>query len=75
MEEIDLSEIALGLDGVTLDGAYSEVLGSPIKRLNVGIAISGSDNTYTGTVGVLGCQIQATAATLENLQSLNIRGQ
>jgi len=75
MEEIDLSEIALGLDGVTLDGAYSEVLGSPIKRINVGIAVSGSGDTLTGTVGVLGCQIQANANTLANLQSLNIRGQ
>ena len=75
MEEIDLSEIALGFDGVTLDGAYSEVLGSPIKRINVGIITSGSGNTLTGTVAVLGCQIQASARTLANLQYLNIRGQ
>jgi hypothetical protein len=40
MEEIDLSEIAHGLDGVTLDGVYSEVLGSPLKKINVGVAIT-----------------------------------
>mgnify|MGYP006908803018 CR=1 FL=1 len=55
MEEVDLSDIALGLDGVTLDGVYSEVLGSPLKRLNVGVALSGSGNTRTTTVGVASC--------------------
>jgi hypothetical protein len=75
MEEVDLSDIALGLDGVTLDGVYSEVLGSPLKRLNVGVALSGNGDTRTTTVGVASCQIQGNANTFENLQSLNIRGQ
>lgn len=40
MESIDLSEIATGFDGVTLDGIYSEVLGSPLKSLNVGTMLT-----------------------------------
>jgi len=62
MEEINLSEIAHGLDGITLDGMYSDVLGSPLKRLIVGIQISENTNEqvdaeYTGTLASLGCQI------------------
>jgi len=75
MEEIDLSDIALGFDGVELDGVYSEVLGSPLKRLNVGTKLTQTDNGYTTTVGVLGCQLQGTADVFQNLQKLNIRGQ
>ena len=75
MEEVDLSDIALGLDGVTLTGVYSEVLGSPLKRLNVGVPVIGDGDTKTATVGVASCQIQGNADTFENLQSLNIRGQ
>ena len=76
MEEIDLSAIALGLDGVTLDGVYSDVLGSPLKRLNVGTALTTvSEDTRTTTVATLGCQLQGAANVFENLVSLNIRGQ
>ena len=75
MEEIDLSEIALGLDGVTLDGVYSEVLGSPLKRINVGTSLTAITGGYSTTVATLGCQIQGQARVFENLQSLNIRGQ
>ena len=75
MEEINLSEIALGLDGVTLDGVYSEVLGSPLKKINVGTALTQTAGGYVTTVGTLGCQIQGTARVFTNLVSLNIRGQ
>jgi hypothetical protein len=76
MEEIDLSDIALGLDGVALDGVYSDVLGSPLKKINVGTALTKvNDETYTTTVAVLGCQLQGAAKVFENLTSLNIRGQ
>lgn len=75
MEEINLSEIAHGLDGVTLDGVYSEVLGSPLKSLNVGIPIEQNGSNYTGTLASLGCQIQGNANVFTNLQDLNIRGQ
>ena len=80
MEEIDLSQIAHGLDGVTLNGVYSEVLGSPLKKLNVGVQITENndpqiDADYTATLASLGCQIQGNANVFQNLQSLNIRGQ
>lgn len=55
MEEIDLSEIAHGLDGVTLDGIYSDVLGSPLKSLNVGVEITANGLDYTATLASLGC--------------------
>lgn len=80
MEEINLSEIAHGLDGITLDGMYSDVLGSPLKRLIVGIQISENTNEqvdaeYTGTLASLGCQIQGNANVFQSLQKLDIRGQ
>lgn len=80
MEEIDLSQIAHGLDGVTLDGVYSDVLGSPLKKLNVGVEITENedqniDADYTAVLASLGCQIQGQARVFQNLQSLNIRGQ
>ena len=75
MESIDLSEIATGFDGVELNGVYSEVLGSPLKSLNVGTPLTQTQSGYTTTVAVLGCQLQGQARVFENLQSLNIRGQ
>lgn len=75
MEEIDLTEIAHGLDGITLDGVYSEVLGSPLKRLSVGVDLTAGGPGYIGTLASLGCQIQGNANVFQNLQFLNIRGQ
>lgn len=75
IEEIDLSEIAQGLDGVHLSGAYSEVLGSPIKVVNIGTKIAQTDAGYTTTVGLLGGTIEGDHDVFENLQTLNIRGQ
>ena len=75
MEEIDLSEIAHGFDGVELNGVYSEVLGSPLKKLTVGIPVSVNGAGYTGTLASLGCQIQGNSNVFSNLQFLNIRGQ
>lgn len=75
MEEIDFSEIALGIDGITLDGIWSDVLGSSLKSLNVGTQLTASGNNYTTTVATLGCQIQGQSRVFSNLQTLNIRGQ
>ena len=75
MESIDLSQIATGFDGVELNGIYSEVLGSPLKSLNVGTPLTQTQTGYTTTIAVLGCQLQGQARIFENLQSLNIRGQ
>ena len=57
MEEIDLKDIAHGFAGVELNGVYSEVLGSPLKRLDVGINVSTGGAAYTGTLASLECQI------------------
>ena len=68
MEEIDLSEIATGLDGITLDGVYSTVLGSPLKKINVGTPLTEVTGGYTTTVATLGCQIQGSKEVFENPQ-------
>lgn len=75
MESIDLSQLATGFDGVELNGIYSEVLGSPLKSINVGTPLTQSGSGYATTVATLGCQLQGQARVFENLQSLNIRGQ
>lgn len=77
MEEIDLSEIAGGLDGVSIGSVYSEELGSPLKNLNLGVVLTASGSDYTCTLSNMaseGSFIQATSQSLQNLQSLNIRG-
>lgn len=77
MEEIDLSEIAGGLDGVSIGSVYSEELGSPLKTLNLGVILTADGNDYTCTLSNMsseGSFIQATSQSLQNLQSLNIRG-
>jgi hypothetical protein len=51
METVDFSEIATGLDTIYFSGAYSEVLGSPLKNINIGCPITlAGENTYTMTV-------------------------
>jgi hypothetical protein len=75
MESIDLSELATGFDGVELNGVWSDVLGSPLKHLNVGTILTETQEGYTTTVAVLGCQLQGQAKVFQNLQTLNIRGQ
>lgn len=75
MEEIDLSEIATGLDTVDVNGVYSDILGSPLKTLNIGVNFNSTEDTYTGTVATLGGSIRGAANTLQNLQNLNIAGQ
>lgn len=68
MEEINLSELATGLDGVDINGVYSEVLGSPLKVLNIGVNFTESAaNTFVGTLAALGGNIRGNARTFENL--------
>lgn len=76
-EEIDLSEIALGLDGIDLNGVHlnSDILASPLKKLNVGTKLTQEGLSYTTTLASLGCNIRSKSSVLENLQSLNVRGQ
>ena len=77
METVDFSEIATGLDTIYFSGAYSEVLGSPLKNINIGCPITlAGENTYTMTVSTNpGDKISGRAEAFQNLQTLNIRGQ
>ena len=82
IQDIDLSCVAANIDSGNIAGAYSSVLGSSIKTFNIGCPIiQGSDsNTYTSTVsGMTSLNIAATDASgndaLENVQTVNIRGQ
>ena len=76
METINLSEIADGLDTIDINGVYSDVLGSPLKELNIGVNFTESaTDTFTGKVATLGGSIRGNSKTLENLQTLDIAGQ
>lgn len=78
MEVVDMSDIATGIDALDLTGSYSDVLGAPIKELNVGTPIIGSDYSFTTTLasGTFGVSaISGDKNAFENLETLNIRGQ
>lgn len=75
MDTINLSEIATGLDAVDVTGVYSDVLGSPLKEINIGVPVTENSGTYIATMASLGGNIRGTEAALKNLQTLNIRGQ
>jgi hypothetical protein len=49
MEVIDMSDLAIGIDALDITGTYSDVLGAPLKELNIGTPLSGSGTTYTTT--------------------------
>ena len=77
MESIDMSDIAGGIDALDLTKTYSDVLGAPLKHLNIGTKISGSGTTYTTTLSPSTCGVspsQTGINAFENLESLNIRG-
>ena len=75
MESVDFSEIATGLDAVDFTGVYSEVLGSPLKNINIGCKITANNSDYNITLASLGGAIRGQATSFQNLQNLNIRGQ
>ena len=75
METINLSEIATGLDAVDVNGCYSDVLGSPLKEINIGVPLTQDGIGYLATAATLGGAIRGSAESLSNLQTLNIRGQ
>lgn len=77
METIDMSEIAGGIDGLDLTGTYSDVLGAPLKELNIGTPIEGSGYSFTTTLSPSTCgvsPVQGNKNAFENLETLNIRG-
>ena len=81
IEDLDLSCIAGGIDGIDFRGAYSDVLGASIKTLNVGTVFTESNGVYTGTMNTFSINMRTTATddptadTFANLETLNIRGQ
>ena len=75
IESVDFSQIATGLDSVDFSGVYSEVLGSPLKSINIGTPIRTYENGYQMTVASLGGAIRGATGSFENLHDLNVRGQ
>lgn len=81
IESLDLSCIADGIDGIDFRGAYSEVLGAPMKSLNIGTIFTGSENHYVGKLNTFSANLRTSASdnssadTFKNLETLNIRGQ
>lgn len=82
IEELDLSCFAQKLETLTLTGAYDNVLGAPIKKLNIGIpiteAVNGGVTTYSGYVS--GTRLALSASNeqgdaLGNIKVLDITGQ
>jgi hypothetical protein len=67
METINLSEIAIGLDAVDVNGCYSDVLGSPLKEINIGVPLTVNSTGYTATAATLGGAIRGSAEALSNL--------
>ena len=80
MEVIDMSDIALGIDALDLTGTYSQVLGAPLRILDVGTPLTEIDNdTYTTVLSPSTCGIspvirERNINAFENLETLNIRG-
>ena len=79
MEEIDLSDIAGGIDAIDVAKTYSKVLGAPLRVLNVGTNLTEvSTETYTTNLSQSTCRIAAVGDNgenaFENLETLNIRG-
>lgn len=77
MEVIDMSDIAIGIDALDLTGSYSDILGAPLKELNIGTPLSGSGYSFTTTLSPSTCGVSPVSGNknaFENLETLNIRG-
>jgi hypothetical protein len=57
MESIDMSDLATGIDALDITGTYSDVLGAPLRELNVGTPITGSDHTFTTILSPSTCGV------------------
>lgn len=77
MESIDMSDIAIGIDALDITGTYSDVLGAPLKVLNIGTPMTENGGVYSTTLSPSTCGISPVAEgrnAFENLETLNIRG-
>ena len=81
IESIDLSCLSEKLKAADFSLCYDEVLGAPIKQLNVGLPYTvNSSTSYTGKVSGTECRLTAYDSVnrtdaFENLQVLDITGQ
>ena len=79
VEELDVSCLAGSLNSINVAACYDDVLGTPLKKLNIGLSQSGTGNTRTGSISGTSCNIIGSSAgsgnALENLTHLNITGQ
>lgn len=80
IEELDLSCFAKTMATVDVSRCYDSVLGANIKKLNLGIPLTGTGNTKTGYTSGTKLRISAVNAVagtdaLEELTDLNITGQ
>lgn len=80
IEELDLSCFARTMATVDVSRCYDDVLGANIKKLILGVPLSGSGDTRTGQISGTQLRISGTNAVtktdaLEILETLNITGQ
>ena len=80
IEKIDLSCIASELDIVRFGSAYSDVLGAPLKEVNLGCPVVSINNSqYTGVVNAFDLNLSILSDdgknSFEHLETLNLRGQ
>jgi hypothetical protein len=67
MESVDFSEIATGLDAIDFSGVYSQVLGSPLKNINIGCPVTQNGVNYDITLANLGGAIRGQSTSFTNL--------
>ena len=75
IREIDISDVASGLQVFSIANAYSSEVGPTITKVNIGVKVNQQDeNTYTGQENNKEVQI-AAGNSLNAIEELNIRGQ
>ena len=75
IREIDISDVASGLQMFSIANAYSPEVGPTVTKVNIGVKVTQQDsNTYTGQENNKELQIAAGLA-LDAIEELNIRGQ
>lgn len=81
IEELNVSCLAQKMKAIDVTACYDDVLGAPIKKLNVGIPYTiNSSTSYTGKVSGTSLRISAydinkDADALEHLQDIDVTGQ
>lgn len=75
IKEIDISDVASGLQVFSIANAFSSEVGPVITKVNIGVKVTQQDaNTYIGQENNKEIQI-AAGSSLNAIEELNIRGQ